>query len=226
MRLVALVFMLIVLSPAHADLLDDCTQGKKVEAKIRGCTHLIEQERFRKLPPNTQALVYYSRAFGYYERGDLDRARLDTTEALNLKPDDMRFILLRGTISYEQGRSFDGDGDKAKYEASLESAFKDFSRIIETEPSNAQAYSMRGLVYHDRSKFETAVEEQTKAIGINPKYVDAYMRRGQAHGAQALLRKTPGARERAMDDFRTVLKLNPKHREARKTLQNLRDFVR
>ncbi len=224
MRLLALVFMLVALPLARADLLNDCTQAKKVETKIRGCTHLIEQGNFKKLPPGTQALVYYSRAFGYYERGDFDRALLDTTEALELKPDDNRFILLRGTAHYEKGLNLRGDRDAVQ--SLLDSALKDFSRIIEADPKNAQAYSMRGLVYLGKGNFEAAAEEQTKAIGLNPKYVDAYLRRGKTFMAQAVLKKKPEARPRAMEDFKTVLKMDPRNEDARVLLGDLRDLPR
>ncbi|MFN8659995.1 MAG: tetratricopeptide repeat protein [Candidatus Obscuribacterales bacterium] len=59
------------------------------------------------------------------------------------------------------------------------SAIADLSKLIETDPSYAAAYTERGICYMDQKNFEKARQDFDRAIQLNPLSGDAHLARGK-----------------------------------------------
>jgi len=71
--------------------------------------------------------------------------------------------------AYEKGNQNDHYG-----------AIADYTKAIEINPNNADAYTNRGVVKYDLKDSSGAIADHTKAIEINPNFADAYNNRGVA----------------------------------------------
>ena len=82
-----------------------------------------------------------------------------------------------------------------------------FSKSIELNPENADAYYNRGFVYGDLGNQNQAVIDYSKAIELDPKNSMAYYNRGLAY------RKLDN-HQQAVIDFSKAIELNPKDSDA------------
>ena len=55
-----------------------------------------------------------------------------------------------------------------------------YSKVLELDPNNCEAVKGKGKCFHQMKKYDSAVEEYTKAININPKDASAYAERAFA----------------------------------------------
>ena len=78
-----------------------------------------------------------------------------------------------------RGRSvFDSESFDSK---SYNDAIEDFSRAIEKDSNDVEAYNLRGRAYVSIKEHEKALGDFDKAIELNQDYVEAYFNRGQLH---------------------------------------------
>lgn len=77
-----------------------------------------------------------------------------------------------------------------------------FSHLIEQNPSNANDYSNRGLVYFQSGQSEAALVDYNQAIALNPRLDNAYNNRANYYAAQ-------GQFLEAILDYDIALDLNP-----------------
>ena len=82
-------------------------------------------------------------------------------------------------------------------------AIASFTRAIEINPKNWQAYNSRGIAYGILGELDLAIADYGKAIEINPDYADAYSNRGAAWFYSG---QWPGA----LADCSKALSLDPK----------------
>jgi tetratricopeptide (TPR) repeat protein len=66
-----------------------------------------------------------------------------------------------------------------------------YSKAIEINPQDANAYFNRGNAYEEKSDHDRAIAEYSKVIEINPQDANAYFNRGSARLAAALARRYP-----------------------------------
>ena len=57
-------------------------------------------------------------------------------------------------------------------------AIADYSKAIELNPNDAEAYSSRGVAKHHLEDYRGAIADYSKAIELNPNYTNAYFNRG------------------------------------------------
>ena len=122
------------------------------------------------------------------ERECLDRALSDLTRAVELAPDDLETIWVRGYYRY---RAQDYLG-----------TIEDFSRIVAEDASNASAHHWTGWAKISLCRYEEAVEAFDKALAINPNDGDTYYARGIA---KQNLRRFAEAEK----DLKTAWELDP-----------------
>src|SRR4030067_699181 len=79
-------------------------------------------------------------------------------------------------------------------------AIEDYSKSIDMNPNNAEAYGNRGLIYYKKGQYDRAIEDFNKAIAINPNDADAYRNRGRAYYDKGFM-------EKAMADFQKACDL-------------------
>jgi tetratricopeptide (TPR) repeat protein len=80
-------------------------------------------------------------------------------------------------------------------------AMSDYSKVIEIEPRNADAYYNRGGLRQNSGNTDGAIADFSKVIEINPRYAEAYADRGLARLGQ-------GLDSEAQKDFDEYLELN------------------
>jgi tetratricopeptide (TPR) repeat protein len=82
-----------------------------------------------------------------------------------------------------------------------------YTKAIELNPKDAEAYNNRGKTYHGLGEYHKAMEDYGKAIELSPKYAEAYAYRAFAYVNLEEYNK-------AIDDCNTAIKLNPDYAEA------------
>ncbi|KFD72796.1 hypothetical protein M514_11941 [Trichuris suis] len=89
-----------------------------------------------------------------------------------------------------------------------------YSRAIQANPSDPLSYCNRAMALLKLARYEEASKDCCAAISIDCKYVKAYFRRGLAF-------KELGRHREAVDDFQTVLLLEPENHLAVEELRKL-----
>jgi tetratricopeptide (TPR) repeat protein len=136
---------------------------------------------------------------------------LENKEKL-LKAQDTQSLVLNESLS-QKAKEAGNDYLRAK---DYDQAFESYSKSIELNPRNSQAYFNRALVLLKQFKYKKAAEDCDKAIFINPKYFKAFHRR-----ALALMELKEW--EKAVEDWKVVLENDPENEEANEKLKKCRD---
>ena len=84
----------------------------------------------------------------------------------------------------------------------FEDAILDFTKEIEQNPKNDQAYYDRGLAEAKLSHYNSAIDDYSKAIELNPKNADYYADRGE------LLYRSGGDLKKAEQDLTKAIELD------------------
>jgi len=105
-----------------------------------------------------------------------------------------RFYNLRGANHRHLGNSY---ADLDEYDL----AVRDFSKAIALDPSYAEAYYNRGVLYwREFGNYYRAIRDLTRVIELAPHWAEAHFNRGLAY-------KLRGDHERAIADFRRYLQI-------------------
>ncbi len=99
--------------------LRDCKQGKDDALRMRACAQIISQKEWSR---EVRSYAYLSRGVIYAKKRDNEKAIVDFTQAIKLKPELSQAIAARGG-AYEQ------NGDK-------EAAIADYRAALKIDPSN------------------------------------------------------------------------------------------
>lgn len=151
----------------------------------------------------TNALFY--RAVLYHTKfGNTWNALQDLNKSIKVNPtySNVRSYLWRGLLYTELGE--------------YDSAIKDFSKLIEMNPYCADAFLMRGVVYHQYLKqFQVAEKDYAKSLEINHNLSDPYkfskmMRKTGLKPYNAYIQKgilycDMGEKEKALLDFKRAI---------------------
>lgn len=147
--------------------------------------------------PNDYARSCLDRGMEMQRRGFLDVAIPYYTEVIQLEQVAPQILI----------DSCDKRGECYLKKGDLESAIKDFDRVINELPDNpdyANVYKNRGTACLGTGKFDRAAEDFTKAIELKPGYANAFRLRGIVY-----CRK--GEYNRAIEDFSVVIALKPNY---------------
>lgn len=143
------------------------------------------------------ALGYNQRGLAYKERGDLESALADYSQAIALLPAYDFALTNRGIVYKEMGK--------------FEQAYDDHTQAIAVNRDFSEAYLNRGNVLFSAGDFKAAIADYTKAIGTigvsarrnsTPYRAESYSRRGSAY----FFMKDYG---NALSDFNAALEINP-----------------
>ena len=141
----------------------------------------------------------------YAGLGDFNRAIVNFTKAIELKPDNYR-------VYYYRAMALDKNGNHKE-------AIADCTRAIAINPYFADAYCGRGRIYgfifNDLSK---GIADCTRAISLDPGNVDAYCGRG------FFLLKLKKV-NLAENDFKKALELDPDDYEAKSGLKIIKQLT-
>lgn len=105
------------------------------------------------------------------------------------KPDLLeRLIYLRGVL-------------RSRNVSRFNEAIADFTEVIEKNPSNAEYYYLRGMIYKRLNKHDEALKDFNKAIELNPNFAEAFLGRGDLHSEKKNYNQ-------AIMDYTHVISLN------------------
>jgi len=79
-----------------------------------------------------------------------------------------------------------------------------FTKAIELNPQDANAYSNRGLACDKLGNYQQAIKDYNKAIKLNPQYATVYINRGIAYAKL-------GNTKQGIKDFNKTIELNPQN---------------
>jgi tetratricopeptide (TPR) repeat protein len=135
----------------------------------------------------TLPLGYTKRARTYMLQGDNERALADVEKAVALNPSDDRALTLRGTLRFLRG---DNPG-----------ALADLRKSVSIKSDDPVAWNSLGAVHLTLGVPDSAQEEFTRAIAVNPSYAEAYLNRALARAATSA--------PNALTDFDAAIRLQP-----------------
>jgi len=153
-----------------------------IDRVIRGYDQVV------KIDPTAEA--YNGRGAAYADKGDLDHAIADFSQAIALDPKNAVF--------------YDDRGDAYRDKNDDDHAIADFDQAITLDPKNAMAYKGRGAAYYDKSDLARAIADFDQAITLDPNYTAAYVNRGVAYRAK-------GDLDHAIADDSRAIALDPKY---------------
>src|ERR1051326_3394539 len=149
---------------------------------------------------NTAEKLYNS-GIAKFSAKDYNGAITDFTQSISINPNFYKAYYNRGIVRIEMKNVQDGisDFDKAislahdscvdcyfsraqsRYSiGSKTQAAEDYGKVIQLNPSHAQAYYYRGGILFELGEYKSAIEDFDHAIKLKPDYAYAYNDRGSA----------------------------------------------
>jgi tetratricopeptide (TPR) repeat protein len=166
-------------------------------------------------------VAFNNRGRTYSDKRDYDRAIRDYDEAIRLDRNNVAAYLNRGS-AYNSKRDHDG-------------AIRDYAEAIRLQPGNVTALNGRGFAYKQKGDLDRAIHDLDEAIRLNPNFAarpysnrgDAWRLKGDAgraiadldeairrdpqsvpaHASRGLAYEQLGDKNRAIQDFKSVLSL-------------------
>ena len=161
----------------------------------------------------------YDRAHRYMSQGDYDKAEAVCQHILHYYPQDLGTFQLLGQINLERKQA--------------RQAREFFRQVLEIDPENVSAHWGMGIAYQDEQNLEHAIAELEQALEIKPDLSDLrsqllrlYSELYGASRAQLRLNRAGLGRlyvkgdmlDKAVEEFREVLKTDPKRVDVQLTL--------
>jgi tetratricopeptide (TPR) repeat protein len=153
------------------------------------------------------AFAYNGRGKAKAAKSDLNGAIVDFSHAIELDPKNAEAYYNRGTA---RGAKGDRDGATADHNRAFELDPKLKDRLdshdasVNTEQSSATNYYNRALEKKDGGDLDAAIANFSRAIELNPLYLEAYNDRAASEGLK-------GDLDAAMADYNRAIELDSRH---------------
>lgn len=160
--------------------LENSNSPQAVNAAVRDFTSAIDLE-----PKDVEA--YKLRSSAYMKLRDYDKAKADMDKIAAIEPNNVDVIIIQGEMfladkQYEKATESLTKAIAVKPTSKLyldranayaaqkkyDVAVSDFSKVIELDPKNADAYNARGNAYLQLDKTDLAIRDINKAIELDP----------------------------------------------------------
>ncbi|KAK7395347.1 hypothetical protein VNO78_15899 [Psophocarpus tetragonolobus] len=113
------------------------------------------------------------------------------------------------------------EGNKLFADGKYEEALSQYELALQVAPDMPSSVEIRSICHSNRGvcflklgKYDNTIKECTKALELNPVYVKALIRRGEAHEKLEHF-------EEAIADMKKILEIDPSNDQARKTIRRL-----
>ncbi|XP_022755361.1 tetratricopeptide repeat protein 1-like [Durio zibethinus] len=113
-----------------------------------------------------------------------------------------------------EGNKLFGNGQYEEALLQYEIALQVTAEIPSSVEIRSICYSNRAVCFLKLGKYEETIKECTKALELNPSYIKALVRRGEAHEKLEHF-------EEAIADMKKILELDPSNDQARKSIRRL-----
>jgi tetratricopeptide (TPR) repeat protein len=171
---------------------------------------------------SSQPLYFLRLADGLRAQRSYEEAIENYNKALELDPGNVEIYHNRAVAFSDLGKKYKDEANQFKKESREEDAVKsfeesnryydraieDFTTAIRMDPSGANRYYSRGVVYsykptnnnieQTKANNRKAIEDFERAIYYNPDYIEAYRQRAEAH-------RFLGERENAVNDYQKCI---------------------
>ena len=87
-----------------------------------------------------------------------------------------------------------------------DNAIADFTKFIELDPNDAEAYYRRGGAYYGNEDYDQAIADCTRAIELRQNYADAYFIRASGYAYN-------GEKNNALSDLEKAITLDKSYKE-------------
>jgi DnaJ family protein C protein 7 len=162
--------------------------------------------------------AYYIRGKALYYNGSVDNGLKHVNQALNLDPDNQKCFQFRKQL--KQIEQLKEEGNQAFKNGNYVDAMEKYSRAVAVDPLNntlnATLNCNLAAAAAKQNKHEEAVKYATLAIGQNPEYVKAYIRRGDSYTALEKHEDAMRDYQKAHDLEKDNQQIQQKLREAQK----------
>jgi Flp pilus assembly protein TadD len=151
---------------------------------------------------SAKAAEHYDRAVQLVDKGDLNGAIAELSEAIKLEPRNADGYVARGNVRYEN--------------KDLKGAAADYTLAIQVDAANVVAHNNRGVMYYYLDDLNAALADYERALKLDPQYALAYSNRGLIK----LLRNDDAGAQR---DFDKALELDPSAEFAAQQAADIRE---
>ena len=158
-----LIAVALLVSPARAGVLEDCTQTGDWWLRIKACTEAIESGRW---PGASASWAYSNRAVAYAALGNPLSAFDDHNQAVKLDPAN----------ASARNNKANTHADFREYKR----AISEYSAAIRLRPDYANALFNRAGVYYATGQNAEAAADYSAVINLVPEFGDAYAGRAEA----------------------------------------------
>ena len=208
------------------EMLQELGNKTVIPSRISSRQVLNNTARFAKQALKNTANDHFNRALAKKDKGNIQGAISDFTEAINLSPYDANIYSHRALAKYELG---DYQGAIADYSKAIhlspdannyhargiakqsvgdrQSAIADFTEAIRLEPDNTSSYYLRGLAKSYLGDEQGAIIDYTEAIRLKPDMDQIFINRGLSKSDLEDIRG-------AIADFSEAIRLNPNNTQA------------
>ncbi|GMY35535.1 tetratricopeptide repeat protein 1 isoform X2 [Fagus crenata] len=121
----------------------------------------------------------------------------------------------------EQANDAKLEGNKLFGDGQFEEALSQYELALQVAPEMPSSVELRSICHANRAvcfmklgKYEETIKECTKALELNPTYMKALIRRGEAHEKLENF-------EEAIADMKKILELDPSNDQAKKSIRRL-----
>lgn len=171
-------------SPSRADDLATC-RGSDPDARMAACSRMIA--RGARTGRLNLAEAHNQRGVGYYQRGDLDSAIREVTEAIRISPQAVFYNNRGGYLAHK------GDWEKG---------LADLDRSIAMNPNNPNFRYNKGVELVRKGETSAGLSEFDQAIAMGGKYPTYFFTRG-------IVLFALGQTDRAIRDFDEAIRRQP-----------------
>ena len=211
---------------SSAQTADICIEATKEESPSKRVVLYSQCILAEHSSDSNLAIAYYGRGQAYIGIGELEKARLDYSKAIEYNPNYSDAYLYRGAllnelheygdavrdfdkvISFNPGfaKAYSGRGF-ALFELGLYSmALSDFDKIVVLTPGKAASYRDRGFIHERMGNYTKAIADYTKVLEINTKDGHTYSRLGYCYYQL-------GNHDLALKSFNEAIQINPENAE-------------
>jgi tetratricopeptide (TPR) repeat protein len=189
---------------------DDCNADDP-DRNIAGCTRIIADRGESK---RVRGIAHVGRGLAFANRGDLDRAVADFTEAVRLNPKDALAYSNRGLAFVNKG-----EFDRGIADYTMAIRLNPLPRSDLSGVPHVNIYHNRGIAWARKGDLDRAIADYDQALRLDPGFAFAHYTRGKAWydkymGASEWV--DPKDLDRAITDFSEAIRFDPNNEAYRR----------